>query len=299
MGRRHERRDLTMPIRWHVDDPDLLRQAVGYTARQTGFSPRLIEKDYFCSVVLEYLAARDPELSFKGGTCLAKVHGDFYRLSEDLDFSISTPLSASRKERSRRGSRLAPLVRDIPGHLPGFQIVAPLRGANESTQYDAVVGYESLLESRVEPIGVEVGLREPVLAAPQQAPSKTMLLNPVNGRPLVDIFLVSCLSHQEAMAEKLRAALTRRDVAIRDFFDVDHAVRNGTLDVQDRTLLDLLRRKLQVAGAGAVDVSADRFGQLRGQLEGELQPVLRKQDFDEFDLERAIRTVRAVAQELT
>jgi predicted nucleotidyltransferase component of viral defense system len=119
-------------------------------------------------------------LSFKGGTCLAKVHSGFYRVSEDLDFAISTPLNASRKERSRRGGRLGPLVRDIPEHLPGFQILAPLCGANESTQYNAVVGYESLLESRVEPIGVEVGLREPVLAAPQQASSKTMLLNPVN-----------------------------------------------------------------------------------------------------------------------
>jgi predicted nucleotidyltransferase component of viral defense system len=107
-----------MPIRWHVDDPDLLRQAIEYTARQTGFSLRLIEKDYFCSEVLEYLAARDTELTFKGGTCLAKVHSGFYRLSEDLDFSISTPPSASRKERSRRGGRLGPIVRDIPGHLP-------------------------------------------------------------------------------------------------------------------------------------------------------------------------------------
>jgi hypothetical protein len=287
-----------MPIRWHVDDPDLLRQAIEYTARQTGFSLRLIEKDYFCSEVLEYLAARDTELTFKGGTCLAKVHSGFYRLSEDLDFSISTPPNASRKERSRRGGRLGPIVRDIPGHLPGFQILTPLRGANESTQYNAVVGYRSLLESRVEPIGVEVGLREPTLVAPQQAPSNTMVLNPVNGRPLVDASFVSCLSYQEAMAEKLRAALTRRDVAIRDFFDVDHAVRHGTLDVQDRALLELLRRKLQVAGAGAADVSADRFSQLRGQLEGELQPVLRKQDFDQFDLERAIRTVRAVARQL-
>jgi hypothetical protein len=136
------------------------------------------------------------------------------------------------------------------------------------------------------------------LAVPQQAFAKTMLLNPVNERPLVDAFLVSCISDQEAMAEKLRAALTRRDVAIRDFFDVDHAVRYGTLDVQDRALLELLRRKLQVAGAGAADVSADRLGQLRGQLEGELQPVLRKQDFDQFDLEHAIRAVRAVARQL-
>jgi predicted nucleotidyltransferase component of viral defense system len=287
-----------MPIRWHVDDPDLLRQAIEYTARQTGFSLRLIEKDYFCSVVLEYLAAHDAELTFKGGTCLAKVHSGFYRLSEDLDFSVATPPNASRKERSRRGGRLAPILRDIPGRLPGFQLLAPLRGANESTQYNAVVGYRSMLESRVEPIGVEVGLREPVLVAPQQAASNTMVLNPVNGRPLIDALLVSCLSHQEAMAEKLRAALTRRDVAIRDFFDVDHAVLHGRLNVQDRALLELLRRKLQVAGAGAADVSADRLDQLSGQLEGELQPVLRKQDFDQFDLDRAIRTVRAVARQL-
>jgi Nucleotidyl transferase AbiEii toxin, Type IV TA system len=77
-----------------------------------------------------------------------------------------------------------------------------------------------------------------------------MLLNPVNGRPLVDVFLVSCLSRQEAMAEKLRAALTRRDVAIRDFFDMDHAVRNGALDVQDRNLLDLLRRNFKSLAPG-------------------------------------------------
>jgi predicted nucleotidyltransferase component of viral defense system len=287
-----------MPIRWHVDDPDLLRQAIEYTARQTGFSLRLIEKDYFCSVVLEYLAARDTELTFKGGTCLAKVHSGFYRLSEDLDFSFSTPPNASRKERSRRGGRLGPIIRDIPGQHPEFQILAPLRGANESTQYNAVVGYRSLLESRVEPIGVEGGLRELTLVAPQQAPSNTMVLNPVNGRPLIDAFVVSCLSHLEAMAEKLRASLTRREVAIRDFFDVDHAVLNGRLDVRDRSLLELLRRRLEVAGVGAVDISAERLGQLSGQLEGELQPVLRQQDFDQFDLDRAIQTVRAVALRL-
>ena len=48
-----------MPIRWHADDGDLLRQAIELTAREAGFNPRLIEKDYFCSVVLEYLAASD------------------------------------------------------------------------------------------------------------------------------------------------------------------------------------------------------------------------------------------------
>ena len=176
-------------------------------------------------MVLEYLAASDAGLTFKGGTCLAKVHGGFYRLSEDLDFSISTPPNATRKERTRRAGTAQADRWRLPRHLPGFQIVEPLRGANESTQYNAVVGYESLLDSHVEPIGIEVGLREPILTAPHRGSAKTMLLNPVNGRPLIDAFPVSCLSYQEAMAEKLRAALTRRDVAIRDFFDVDHAVR--------------------------------------------------------------------------
>jgi predicted nucleotidyltransferase component of viral defense system len=287
-----------MPIRWHVDDRALLVRSIELTARQAGFNPRLIEKDYFCSVVLEYIAASEPELTFKGGTCLAKIHSDFYRLSEDLDFSISTPLGASRKERSRRAGRLEPVVGNIPKHLPGFQIVQPFLGASESMQYNAVIGYASLLDAHVEPINIEVGLREPTLTALHQGSLKTMLLNPINGRPLIDNFLVSCLSYQEAMAEKLRAALTRREVAVRDFFDVDYAVRNGALDTRDHALLDLLRRKLQVPGTAPVDTSPARLRQLHRQLEAELRPVLREQDFAQFDLERAVGIVASVARQL-
>ena len=76
-----------MPIRWHEVAPEELREAIRFTAEETGFAPRLIEKDYFCSVILEALAAADVPLVFKGGTCLAKVHSGFFRLSEDLDFS--------------------------------------------------------------------------------------------------------------------------------------------------------------------------------------------------------------------
>jgi hypothetical protein len=287
-----------MPIRWHADDVDLLVQAIEFTARQSGFNPRLVEKDYFCSVVLEYLAGSDADLTFKGGTCLAKVHSAFYRLSQDLDFSISTPMTASRKARSRRADRLKPAVGDIPKRLAGFRLDEALHGANECTQYNAVVAYASLLDSHVEPIGIEVGLREPTLTNPHTGSSRTMLLNPINGRPLVDAFPVSCLSYREAMAEKLRAALTRRDVAIRDFFDVDYAVRDRALEISDGALLDLVRRKVLVPGTAPVDVSPDRVGQLRGQLEVELRPVLREQDFAQFDLERAVAIVRSVARQL-
>lgn len=286
-----------MPIRWHRDDPALLREAVGFTAAETGFIPRLVEKDYFCSVVLEYLAASGTGLTFKGGTCLTKIHGSLYRLSEDLDFSISTGPDATRADRSRSIKPVKAAVDALPDRLPGFRILEPLEGANNSTQYNAVVGYESLVDSRVEPVSIEVGVREPTLLDLHAGAATTALLNPITGRALVETYPVACLAYSEAMAEKLRAALCRREVAIRDFFDVDHAVHGG-FDPLKPEILDLTRRKLGVPRTGPVDVSEARLNGLRPQLNAQLRPVLREKEFAQFDLQRAVEVVRRVAQEL-
>ena len=287
-----------MPIRLHEEDPALLREAIRFTSAETGFTPRLIEKDYFCSVVLEYLAASGADLTFKGGTCLSKIHGSLYRLSEDLDFSISTAPGSSRADRSRSVIPLRVAVKELPERLPAFSIVDTLRGANESTQYNAGVGYQSLLDSGVEPIRIEVGVREPNLMDAHEGSSKTALLNPIDGQALVEEYSVPCLSYSEAMAEKLRAALCRREVAIRDYFDVDYAVRSARFNMFEPAFLELLRRKIAIPGTSPVDVSEDRIGQLQRQLEAQLRPVLRQQEFAQFDLDRAIGTVRAVAREI-
>ena len=81
-------------------DEGRFRDALTRTASDTGFSARLIEKDYYCSVLLKDLAVLYGQgLVFKGGTCLSKVHADFFRLSEDLDFSISVKPDAGRGKR--------------------------------------------------------------------------------------------------------------------------------------------------------------------------------------------------------
>ena len=152
----------TPPIRAH-QDPELFREAVNYTAAETGFPTRLIEKDYFCTVILQHLAEAESGLVFKGGTCLAKVHAGFYRLSEDLDFVIPTPVGASRAERSRRAAALKPTVAEIARRLPGLHVVTGLAGANSSMQYVGVIGYTSLLGRQEDTIKLEVGLREPLL----------------------------------------------------------------------------------------------------------------------------------------
>ena len=86
------------------EDIDLFRAALSYTQSETGFSARLVEKDYYSSLVLEDLVAiTSPQWAFKGGTCLSKVHSDFYRMSEDLDFALfgpggRTPLPAQQDD---------------------------------------------------------------------------------------------------------------------------------------------------------------------------------------------------------
>ena len=184
---------MSMPLILHEDDPELLREAIQFTAAQTGFTPRLIEKDYFCGVVLKHLAASGTGVIFKGGTCLSKIYGGFYRLSEDLDFTLHTPLGSSRAERSRRVDPIRAVVDALPAHVPGFRAVASLTGANNSTQYSAVVGYESLLDGHVEHVSIEISVREPHLTDAHYGSAKTALQNPLNGKPLVAEYAVWCL----------------------------------------------------------------------------------------------------------
>lgn len=283
-------------LRFHVEDPALFREAVAFTAAETRFSPRLIEKDYFCSVILRHLAAADAGLVFRGGTCLAKVHAGLYRLSEDLDFLIPMPVDASRADRRGRASECRRAVASIDEALPGLRVIAPFAGANDSRQYAALVSYQTLVTSSPETIKIEVGLREPILTEAIQAEARTVLLDPVSGEPVVPAFPLPCLVRQEAMAEKLRAALSRREVAIRDFFDVDHAVRVQRLRLHADDLLELVKRKLAIPGNAPIDVSEARLIALRQQVDAELRPVLRGADFAEFDLERAFAAVVELAR---
>jgi len=62
----------------------------------------------------------------------------------------------------------------------------------------------------------------------------------------------------EALAEKLQAALSHRDVTIRDFCDIDYAVRMLDLEPEDPALVGLLQQMLAVLGNEPVDVSENR-----------------------------------------
>jgi predicted nucleotidyltransferase component of viral defense system len=281
------------------EQAEMFRDALALTRQRTGFAERLIEKDYFCTALLEYLASASEALVFKGGTCLAKVHTDFYRLSEDLDFVIPVAAGAPRSQRSKKALPLKEALAALPERRPFFRLVEPLAGANNSTQYNAEIGYASLASGREDTIKVEIGLREPLLLAASNGLAQTLLLDPVSRSPLLKPLALRCISKPEAFAEKFRAALTRREVAARDFFDLDYAARKLGLRTDDAELITLVRRKLAVPGNEPVNASERRLVELRQRLGPELQPVLRAKDFAEFDAERAFRLVADMATKVS
>jgi predicted nucleotidyltransferase component of viral defense system len=271
-------------------DLNLFRESISFTAAETTFLPRLIEKDYFCTLLLDYFKTIEG-LIFKGGTCLAKVHADFYRLSEDMDFVIPMAINSTKKDRRKTIETAKDAFHNIERLISVFHLAEPLKGANESTQYIGVLSYGSVLSSNNESIKIEISLREPLLEAPEIRDARTILLDPISSQQKISTVPFMCISKRESFAEKFRAALTRREPAIRDYFDIDYAVRRLGLNIDEDKMVELVRKKLSVPGSDEIVPDDQRLKALQEQLESELKPVLRKRDFDEFEIGRAFRFV--------
>ncbi len=280
-----------------LEDEELFRQALERTARDHGFAAVLIEKDFFCSLVMAALTAEAPDyLLFKGGTCLSKVYTDFYRLSEDLDFSIPVGPRSSRAQRRRLIEPIRTLCSGLSSRWPQISVLEPLRGANLSRQYIQTLGYRSRIGGTTARVRVEIGMREPGLMAPRLEPAGTILANPLTGGPALPQFPVRVMAEEELWAEKVRAALGRREPAIRDFFDLDYALRTKTLNLSAPDFIALVARKLAVTGTGPGELTDQKRAKLERQIETNLKPVLRTRDIERFDLNRVWTELLALSQ---
>lgn len=281
--------------RW-IDSRGELQAAVEFTAAKTGFQPALVEKDFWCSVVLARLfAAGNCPLVFKGGTLLSKAYVSFNRMSEDLDFTLPTGPATTRSARSKRAREIEAAVEKA---VEGFLEVEPegWRSFNNSTQHRVVLRYCSVFGGEGT-IKLEVGQREEPMREVAAVPLATLLRDPLFDEEAVQSIRAVSLSRAEAYAEKVRAALTRADPAPRDLFDLDYAVQQGVLDWQDADFLFLAARK--VDSEKKTDwLAAERIDTFRRGVEGELRPVLRADTFAAFDFDRSIKLLHLLASAL-
>ena len=280
----------------HDADPDIFREALSYSEAVTGFTASLIEKDYYCSLILHHVFDRDTPLVFKGGTCLSKVYADFYRLSEDLDLVIPVAVDTPRNQRRSEMNPIKGIFDELPEAIPGIAVSQAFRGHNESRQYIGYLEYDSNVMDKHERIKIEIGIREPLLLPSLTGETRTIVVNPFSGRPLLPAFTVQAMGMKEAYAEKVRAALSRKEPAIRDLFDLFHAVRKMKLDLDDHDFLIMVKQKLNVPGNTPVDISLEHKRELNRQLESQLRPVLRPADFDSFNMNEAFELIGRIAE---
>ncbi len=273
--------------------------ALAHTAATTGFSQRLIEKDYYCTLVLHELAAGfEAGLVFKGGTSLSKVHAGFYRMSEDLDFVISTAPEARQANRREQMRPIKRLFASISVRQPALRMAGLLQAHNQSKHYRGQLSYLSAVTGNEESIIVEVDQREPILTETDSRVARTLLLDHGVGEPTLEAPKVTVLSLRETYAEKLRAALSRREPQIRDIYDIWHALKIGVIDLASADLRTLVVRKLAVPGNDPLDVSPSKLETLSRQVETRLRAVLRPADHDGFDLRGAYQAVADFAEDL-
>jgi predicted nucleotidyltransferase component of viral defense system len=263
------------------------------TSAQTGFPLRLLEKDYYITIVLSAISKLSNDLVFKGGTCLSKIYYSYYRLSEDMDFTLRLP--GGNFTRKTRSNAIRPIKESLKSFLKEFDMsVENLEssGHRESTQYIYYLDYESVVLNRKESIKLEISMRFNPLLATTAKKVTHKFLHPFTKEPLFDTGNVNCLALKELAAEKLRASATRQVIAGRDFYDLGFLLKEG-FDFRNREFLSVFRRKLEEDGFSA-DMSKYKTNLGRGQAEidemkarvkDELFPVLTLKEQKSFDVQ--------------
>lgn len=246
--------------------------------RDTGFSDVLLEKDYYLTIFLLKLAAISHGLVFKGGTCLNKCYLGYYRLSEDLDFVHFASGKRKRNERRNDFRTIEEFVREITAALPGMECVSVNKyDAHQQMRID--ISYESLFIDEAL-IKFEVTHRYSLYYKPESRSIKNLFRHPVTGRPYQETGEIPCITLEEAAAEKVRACLTRKEPAVRDFFDLWYIKHYTDIDFNSPEFAGLAKRKISES-TGIIEI--DKIHSiLKKQIKEELKPTLNK-DYT-FDL---------------
>ena len=200
----------------------ITRRELRQQAMRQGMALGTLEKDYVLTLVLRRLyaeEARHETLVFKGGTARHKLYLG-RRVSLDLEFTAQAPISLAAIRPALEIPEIQGQVKDAHEYHDALTVdrldfVGPLQHPNS--------------------IKVDISFRERVQLPPRQ----TALTNPY-GPP----FTVTCLTLEEILAEKIRAAPMRR--APRDYFDLWLLLQRE--DIAFAVLPDLIQAKLDTAG---------------------------------------------------
>lgn len=186
-------------------------------AAEKGYNLIYLEKDYFLSVLLYCLKDLDG-MYFKGGTALNKVFLEHTRLSEDLDFSATIPIS-------RIKLAVETIVRKNKEHFRKIEY------ENEGRDFARIKVFYKGYFTKSSYVIIDVNKKASIHLEGER--------RPVHNFYNLD-FEVNLLNFSELVAEKLRAAITRNKP--RDYFDLYFILKEHPID------LELVKKKTEEAG---------------------------------------------------
>lgn len=258
-----------------------LKDVIPVLARKHNFRPAIIEKDYYLTVILNNIeSGLSDKLIFKGGTLLNKIHLNYHRLSEDLDFVYLSKLALT--SRSARSKAIIPIREKMPKFLRLLDLGSENpkgQGFNNSTQYVFNIFYPSFITGKNESIQIEVALRQLPLDKPVHNVIKHFYKEPFTDKDLIPKNKILSLSLNEAVAEKLKAAINRRDLAIRDYYDLWHIAESG-FDFHNKQFLTIFKKKLDAERYSGdyrynFGLNEESVNLLQRQVGTDLMPVIR------------------------
>ncbi len=228
-----------------------------------------LEKDFLLSLILIKFWELFPDLTFKWGTCLNKIYFPYFRLSEDLDFVISKNIG-----RTARKTLLRKYEQDFSRELWKLWLTTE----EKRTKFDEHklmmlnYTYNSVIDGSSQTIKLDISLKWTLQLAPISWEIQSIYKDKILEEDIFWTHTISCIDLQEALAEKIRAALTRKFPAIRDFFDVWYIKNNSDFDFSNpdfKKLVDIKLAEVDYEYSSKWD-----YGILEKQIKTDLQPVL-------------------------
>ena len=181
----------------------LTRAQIQRLAQRNGIGMQVQERDYLQHLLLWLLYSRSQELVYKGGTALRMVYGG-NRYSEDLDFNGQSDVATMQSSWKVTATRLL-----------DFGVIAQIRREWVSeVGYSFDVSYQGpLYDGRDRTKGK---VRVDINRRPEEVATRRELVTSEydDVRP----FVLTVLTPEHLMAEKIRALLVRRKP--RDLYDV-------------------------------------------------------------------------------
>lgn len=191
-------------------------------ARAIGVRDQQIEKDYIISWILQCIAMHDKlskMIVFKGGTVLKKAYFEYYRFSEDLDFTLLNDKISNQQifnyfnkvfEYVKEETNIPLKITDNNEHEDGginfyINYIGPLGGFGANKQIKVDISRSELLEFK--PVYQNI-----FLSYTDQSEHKLL-----------------CYSLEEILVEKLRSVMQRMQA--RDFYDIWYLLEKHGLEI--------------------------------------------------------------------